>query len=280
MFISQTGNLVFPARAGDAVRAYIVKARRDIPYPSGFASLAIERVFDLLTIAALAGATFLALAAAGVDVTAIGSAEPVETGRSGRTAVLVAGGVGAAAVAAVAAIAASARSDRNLVRATLGRVSDDSYVDYVAGVVERFAGDVQAVARDRRAFAVVGASSLAIWALDVVTALVVFAAFGVDLALWELVAVGFFAVSVGNLAKVLPLSPGGVGLYEGAFSLIVVVLTPVPVSVALAAAIVDHAVKNVVTVVGGVASTLLFNVSLTEAVEESREVDGETPVRE
>jgi uncharacterized protein (TIRG00374 family) len=280
VFISQTGNLVFPARAGDAVRAYIVKARRDIPYPSGFASLAIERVFDLLTIAALAGATFLALAAAGVDVTAIGSAEPVETGRSGRTAVLVAGGVGAAAVAAVAAIAASARSDRNLVRATLGRVSDDSYVDYVAGVVERFAGDVQTVARDRRAFAVVGASSLAIWALDVVTALVVFAAFGVDLALWELVAVGFFAVSVGNLAKVLPLSPGGVGLYEGAFSLIVVVLTPVPVSVALAAAIVDHAVKNVVTVVGGVASTLLFNVSLTEAVEESREVDGETPVRE
>jgi uncharacterized protein (TIRG00374 family) len=280
VFISQTGNLVFPARAGDAVRAYIVKARRDIPYPSGFASLAIERVFDLLTIAALAGATFLALAAAGVDVTAIGSAEPVETGRSGRTAVLVAGGVGAAAVAAVAAIVASARSDRNLVRATLGRVSDDSYVDYVAGVVERFAGDVQAVARDRRAFAVVGASSLAIWALDVVTALVVFAAFGVDLALWELVAVGFFAVSVGNLAKVLPLSPGGVGLYEGAFSLIVVVLTPVPVSVALAAAIVDHAVKNVVTVVGGVASTLLFNVSLTEAVEESREVDGETPVRE
>ena len=280
VFISQTGNLVFPARAGDAVRAYIVKARRDIPYPSGFASLAIERVFDLLTIAALAGATFLALAAAGVDVTAIGSAEPVETGRSGRTAVLVAGGVGAAAVAAVAAIVASARSDRNLVRATLGRVSDDSYVDYVAGVVERFAGDVQTVARDRRAFAVVGASSLAIWALDVVTALVVFAAFGVDLALWELVAVGFFAVSVGNLAKVLPLSPGGVGLYEGAFSLIVVVLTPVPVSVALAAAIVDHAVKNVVTVVGGVASTLLFNVSLTEAVEESREVDGETPVRE
>ncbi|WP_254838695.1 flippase-like domain-containing protein [Natronomonas marina] len=280
VFISQTGNLVFPARAGDAVRAYIVKARRGIPYPSGFASLAIERVFDLLTIAAMAGATFLALAAAGVDVTAIGTAEAGDTGASGRTAVLVAGGVGVAAVAAVAVIVATARSDRNLVRATLGRVSSDSYVDYVAGIVERFAGDVQTVARDRRAFAVVGASSLAIWGLDVATALVVFAAFGVDLALWELVAVGFFAVSVGNLAKVLPLSPGGVGLYEGAFTLIVFVLTPVGTSVALAAAIVDHAIKNIVTVVGGVASTLLFNVSLTEAVEESREVDGEAAVRE
>ncbi|PSQ33706.1 glycosyl transferase, partial [Halobacteriales archaeon QS_9_70_65] len=141
------------------------------------------------------------------------------------------------------------------------------------------AGDVQTVADDRRAFAVVGASSLAVWALDVVTALVVFLAFGVDLAPAELAAVGFFAVSVGNLAKVLPLSPGGVGLYEGAFTLIVVALTSVPFEIALAAAVVDHAVKNVVTVVGGVASTLLFNVSLTEAVEESREV-GEATARE
>ncbi len=283
VFISQTGNLVFPARAGDAVRAYVVKARRGIPYPSGFASLAIERVFDLLTITAMAGATFLALAAAGVDVTAIGAADGAggTPERSGRIAVYVAGAVGAAAVAAVAVIVATARSDRNLVRAVLGRVSSDAYVDYVAGVVERFAGDVQTVARDRRAFAVVGASSLAIWALDVVTALVVLAAFpSVDLLLWELVAVGFFAVSVGNLAKVLPLSPGGVGLYEGAFSLIVVAVTPVVAEVALAAAIVDHAVKNVVTVAGGVASTLLLNVSLTEAVEESREVEGDPAVRE
>ncbi|PSQ14415.1 glycosyl transferase [Halobacteriales archaeon QS_8_69_73] len=280
VFISQTGNLVFPARLGDGVRAYVVKARRDIPYPSGFASLAIERVFDLLTIAALAGGTFLALAAAGVDVTAIGAAgDSGSAERSGRTAVYVAGAVGVAAVAAVAAIVATARSDRNLVRGALGRVSDDSYVEYVASVVERFAGDVQTVADDRRAFAVVGASSLAVWALDVVTALVVFLAFGVELAVWELVAVGFFAVSVGNLAKVLPLSPGGIGLYEGAFTLIVVALTSVPFEVALAAAVVDHAVKNVVTVVGGVASTLLFNVSLTEAVEESREV-GEAPARE
>ena len=274
VFISQTGNLVFPARAGDAVRAYIVKARRGIPYPSGFASLAIERVFDLLSLTALAGATFIALAVAGVDVTAIGATEaPARGDESGRTAVYVAAGVGAAAIAAVAVIVASARSDRNLVRAALGRISDDAYVDYVAGVVERFAGDVQTVADDRRAFAVVGATSLLIWAIDVATALVVFAAFDVALAPWELLAVGFFAVSVGNLAKVLPLSPGGIGLYEGAFSLIVVALTPVAWQVALAAAIVDHAVKNLVTVAGGVASTLLLNVSLTTAVEESSDVD-------
>jgi hypothetical protein len=279
VFVSQTGNLVFPARAGDAVRAYVVKARRGIPYTSGFASLAIERVFDLLTITLLAGTVLLGLVATG-SVGQLQSAllgETVGGGQaaSGRTAVLVAGGVGLAALLAVAAIVASARSDRNYARGFVGRLSSDAYADYVAGKLEAFAGDVQTVARDGRAFARVGIGSLLIWTLDVVTAIVVLLAFGVELPLSALLAVGFFAVSVGNLAKVLPLSPGGIGLYEGAFTLLVVGLTPVGPVTALSAAIVDHAVKNVVTVLGGVGSMTWLNVSLTTAVERSRDVDPE-----
>ncbi len=125
IFISQTGNLVFPARAGDAVRAYVVKARRTIPYPSGFASLAVERVFDLLTITLLAGVVMIGLAVTGSAeqlLTALtGDAVGGDAASSGRTAVAVAGGVGLAAIGAVVAIVAGARSDRNLVRAGIGR---------------------------------------------------------------------------------------------------------------------------------------------------------------
>ncbi|WP_323191952.1 flippase-like domain-containing protein [Halostella sp. PRR32] len=271
IFISQTGNLVFPARAGDAVRAYVVKARRSIPYPTGFASLAVERVFDLLTITALAGSVLIGLVVTG-EAGTLQSAVLGTDSESGRLAVAVAAGVGGAAIAAVALIVATARSDRNLVREGVSRLSSDSYARYVSGVIEQFAGDVQTVASDSRSFARVGITSLLIWGLDVVTAIVVLAAFdGVSLALPTLVAVGFFAVSVGNLAKVLPLSPGGVGLYEGAFTVLVVGLTPIGWSVAVGAAIVDHAVKNAVTVVGGLASMIALNVSLTTAVEESAE---------
>jgi uncharacterized protein (TIRG00374 family) len=277
--ISQTGNLVFPARAGDAVRAYVVKARRSIPYPTGFASLAVERVFDLLTITTLAGTVLLGLVATG-EAGALQSAVLGADRNSGQVAVTVAAAVGAAAIAAVVAIVASARSDRNLVREGVTRLSSDSYAEYVASVVEQFAGDVQTVASDGRAFARVGASSLLIWGLDVLTAILVLAAFdGVTLSLATLLAVGFFAVSVGNLAKVLPLSPGGIGLYEGAFSVLVVGLTPVGWGVALGAAIVDHAVKNAVTVAGGLASMLLLNVSLTTAVEESANARDREPER-
>ncbi|PSQ57518.1 glycosyl transferase [Halobacteriales archaeon SW_7_71_33] len=273
VFVSQTGNLVFPARAGDAVRAYVVKTRRGVPYPTGFASLAVERVFDLLTIATLAGSVLLGLAATG-EAAPLARAVLGDTGATagsaGRVGVAVAGAVGVTALVAVVAILASAHSERTLVRATFRRVSADRYADRVAAVVERFAGDVQRVAVDSSAFARVGAGSLAVWTLDVLTAALVLAAFpAVDLSAGQLLAVCLFAVSVGNLAKVLPLSPGGIGLYEGAFTLLVVALTPVAVPVALGAAVLDHAVKNLVTVVGGAVSMLYLNVSLTTAVAEA-----------
>ena len=284
VFISQTGNLVFPARAGDAVRAYIIKARRDIPYPSGFASLAVERVYDLLTITLLAGGVLLALAATGstAELQAALVGEPVDgsEARSGQTALVVASGVGTAAILAVGTIVYTARSERNFVRPVITRMSSDSYADYVAGVIEQFAGDVQTVARDRRSFARVGLASLAIWMVDVVVAIVVLLAFDVGISLALLVGAAFFAVSVGNLAKVLPLSPGGIGLYEGAFTLLIVALTPIGAVVALSAAILDHAIKNLVTVVGGFASMALLNVSLTTAVDESPEAEAEAAVQD
>ncbi len=277
VFISQTGNLVFPARAGDAVRAYVVKARRGIPYTSGFASLAIERVVDLLTITVLAGGVLVGLVATGsvgeLQAALLGGGVSGEEAASGRTAIGVAAGVGVAAILAVTAIVASAQSERQYARSVLDRLSSDAYAGYVAGKFEQFGGDIQTVARDSTAFARVGATSLLIWTLDVVTAIVVLLAFDVSLSVPALLAVGFFAVSVGNLAKVLPLSPGGIGLYEGAFTVLVVGLTPIGPVTALSAAIVDHAVKNAVTIVGGVASMAWLNVSLTTAVERSRDVE-------
>lgn len=273
VFISQTGNVVFPARAGDPIRAYIVKARRNVPYPSGFASLAIERVFDLLMVTALAGAVLLGFAVTGV--TSVGGlyANVVGSGTagSGRAALIAALTVGLAALVAVVLIVVSVRTDRNYVRVVGDRLGSGASAKFLIEISERFVSDIQLVAGNRRASARIAASSFAIWTIDVLAAIIVLLAFGVEIGALTLIAVGFFAVSVGNLAKVLPLSPGGIGMYEGAFTVLVVALTPINPSVALGAAIVDHAIKNGVTVGGGVVSMLALNVSLTTAVEESKE---------
>ena len=273
IFISQTGNLVVPARAGDGLRAYLLKMRRAIPYPSGVASLAVERVFDLLAITALAGGALLAVSVAGGELGGLEALPPAYR-ESGRVAIRLSALVAGLAIVGLVGLVGAVRTGRgDGVRRLVGAISGDSYADRLATIIEGFLGDIGDVVTDGRAFGQVGATSLLVWSVDVLTAALVFAALGVGLAPLTLVGVAFLAVSVGNLAKVLPLSPGGIGLYEGAFTLIVVGATGVTWPVALAAAVLDHALKNLVTVGGGVLATLALNVSLTEAVDRAAELE-------
>ncbi|ELY65613.1 lysylphosphatidylglycerol synthase transmembrane domain-containing protein [Natronococcus jeotgali] len=261
VFVSQTANLAIPARAGDAARAYVLATRRGVPYPAGFASLVVERAFDLAAIAVLA-----ALAAAWLALGA-GPFELAAAAGGARTAFLAAAAVSVATAGGGLAVVASARADRDLGAELRARVEGRPRLEGLLEAALRFAADLQVVAERPRALATVGATSLLVWLLDVLTAVAVLAALGSGLAVGPLLAVGTLAVSVGNLAKVLPLSQGGVGLYEAAFTALVVGLTPVGASAALAAAIVDHALKNAVTLVGGAGSVAALGVSVSEAAD-------------
>ncbi|TQQ80529.1 lysylphosphatidylglycerol synthase transmembrane domain-containing protein [Halonotius roseus] len=273
VFLSQTANLVVPARGGDAVRAYVLRARRNVPYPAGFASLAVERGFDLAAIAVLgAGATAWLLSSGDpatlTAVTAAGDA---------RTAMFAATGVAAATLAAglltlVVANANRSRS-RRLGRRLRETVAGRPRLQRVVAAGLDFVGDIAVVARNPRAVAIVGGGSLLIWSLDVATAVLVLAALDSGLAVGSLLAVGTLAVSVGNLAKVLPLSQGGVGLYEAAFTGLVVALTPLGASLALAAAVVDHALKNAVTLVGGGVAVAVLGIDPSTAARRGSDAD-------
>jgi len=270
VFLSQTANLVVPARGGDAVRAYVLKARRDVPYPAGFASLAVERGFDLASIAVLAAAATAWLVAGESTALATllaGDARPVVLGAAGvALATLLAG------VLTLGVANAELSVNNRLRTAITGRPRIQQVVD--AGL--DFAGDIAVVARDPRAVAVIGGGSLLIWSLDVATAVLVLAALDSGLAAGPLLAIGTLAVSVGNLAKVLPLSQGGVGLYEAAFTALVVALTPIGASTALAAAVVDHALKNAVTLIGGSGAVALLGISPSTAARRGKTAPTET----
>ncbi|EMA36996.1 hypothetical protein C445_02101 [Halobiforma lacisalsi AJ5] len=263
IFVSQTANLAVPARAGDATRAYVI-ARQDVPYTAGFASLTVERLFDLATIAALAGVAtgWLALQ---------GEAGPLDLATTGgaRTALVAASAVSTATVGVGLAVVTSARSEVGIAPWLRRRVEGSPRLEAALDALLEFVADVQLVARNPRAALAVGATSLVVWLLDVVTAVLVLAALDSRLAVGPLLAVGTLAVSVGNLAKVLPLSQGGVGLYEAAFTALVVALTPIGAGTALAAAIVDHALKNAVTLVGGGVSVAALGISLSDAAADA-----------
>ncbi len=48
--MSQSANVILPARIGDISRAYILKKEKDIPLTTGMSSLAVERIFDIIAI--------------------------------------------------------------------------------------------------------------------------------------------------------------------------------------------------------------------------------------
>jgi uncharacterized membrane protein YbhN (UPF0104 family) len=250
VFVSQTANLVVPARAGDGLRAYLLNTRREIPYATGVASLAVERVFDLLALSVLGGLAVTGLGFAG-EFTALGE---------GRRFLVGAGGVAAAGLLAAGVGVVLARGDWHPgthLRAWADRPRLRGAVDAAI----RFGSDLRVVATDGPALVRVAAGSLGIWALDALTAVLVLAALDVTLSTPALLAVGTLAVTVGNLAKVLPLSQGGIGLYEAAFTALVVAVSPVGAATALAAAILDHALKNLLTLAGGAVGALALNVS-------------------
>tara|TARA_Y100000310_G_scaffold342413_1_gene445575 strand:+ start:3850 stop:4803 length:954 start_codon:yes stop_codon:yes gene_type:complete len=58
------------------------------------------------------------------------------------------------------------------------------------------------------------------------------------------------AVTVANISKIIPATPGGIGLYEGSM-VIFLNAFGVPVSAAAGIAIVEHALKNIITILGG-----------------------------
>lgn len=99
--------------------------------------------------------------------------------------------------------------------------------------------------------------STAIWLIDVLVCYVILSPFGsVKLYLPA------FAVAMGNVVKILPLTPGGVGTYEATLTLIL--SSAVSSNEALAVAIADHAVKNISTLLLGLISSLKLGISLRE----------------
>ncbi|XGI84346.1 lysylphosphatidylglycerol synthase transmembrane domain-containing protein [Halorutilales archaeon Cl-col2-1] len=246
---SQTVNLVLPARGGDPVRAYILKSRSDVPYTTGAASLVVERGFDLAAVLGISVVSASLLHLSGVRVT-----QRLPFG--GQTALGVAGG-------AVGVGIGVALVYRRLPRLTLrGRLSS------VFETLSDFVSDVLCVAGQPRSLVYVGAGTTAVWLLDVLTGVAVVYAVGVPLEPLTALLLGSLAVSVGNLAKVLPLSQGGVGLYEGGFTAVFVALSTVEPSVALAAAALDHLLKNAVTLVGGGIAFPSLGVSSTHEESE------------
>ena len=220
IFISQTVNLIVPARLGDFVRVFILKHEYSVTYSEGVSSLVVERVFDIFTVALLgAVAVFFVPKVPAWFYTII-------------VLTLVAGVIFFVSLL------------------FMGKFSSENR--YIA-IVLTILHEIKRASLSLKAIVLLGISSVVIWLLDILVCVSVVMMFQQQIPF----AIIVLAIVIGNLVKAVPLTPGGVGTYEISLA-ITFGLAGVDPAVATLIAIIDHLIKNIVTLVGGIVSIFYF----------------------
>jgi len=243
VLISQTANLIIPARLGDLVRIFILKHEDLSGYPTGISSIVIERFFDILTVAILG---LLAL--------------PFVLG--------VPPWVYPVIVLPIAICGAFV-----IVLLALGKVQSENRI---LAIGFSMIHEMRKASLTLRSIFGLSALSVVIWIMDVLTTLSIAAMFQAEISL----AVVLLAVVVGNLFKAVPLTPGGIGTYEAAVAVILVLsqtgLSGTGQATATLIAVSDHLVKNIITAIGGVLSIRLLGTWVVDAIRDAFRGKGET----
>jgi len=220
ILVSQTANLVVPARLGDLIRIFILHHERETPYEIGLSSIVVERVFDVLMLAVLG---LLAL--------------PFVLGAPPWIYPVIVIPIMLIGIFFLVLVLTGKLTAQNRIFAFLLRMLEG----------------IRRASLSLRSIAVLGVSSLLIWMMDVLACAAVALMFGQEIPF----AVIVLAIVVGNLVKAVPVTPGGVGTYEAAVAL-TLMIAGVGQDAATLIAILDHLVKNAVTLAGGVISIVFL----------------------
>lgn len=121
------------------------------------------------------------------------------------------------------------------------------------------------VVSDRKLTLVTILLSVIIWILEGLTCYVIAIAVKAEIALLP----ALLAISVSNIGKIIPTTPGSVGVYEGLMTA-VLVFFGVQFDIALAVAILDDGIKKVFNVVVGLQATTRMGARISEITRQSR----------
>jgi hypothetical protein len=216
IFVSQTVNLVVPARLGDFVRIFILKHDYNTTYSEGISSIVVERVFDIVTVALLGGVALLFIP---------------NVPSWFYTVIIVPLVIGAAFF--IFLVFSGKLTAKN------------KYIRILLTMLD----EIRRASLTIKSILILGTSSIVIWLLDVLVCVTVIMMFQQQIPL----AVVLLAIVIGNLVKAVPLTPGGIGTYELslAFTFELYGISP---AIAFLIAVIDHLIKNLITLVGGVFS--------------------------
>jgi glycosyltransferase 2 family protein len=246
LLVGYLGNAILPARLGEPMRAVLVSRRERVGMPESLASVVLERITDVATLAVVALLAALIVGAPPWIVNAAALA-------------------GAAGIAILVVLATSGVGPLVGLLQRLPLFGRKPRLTAGLEQLERFASTLGGGHRRRVILGAAGISLVA-WLLDGMTFWL--AAQALDV---ELTYVGAILVSgIAVLGTAVPSAPGYVGTFELAAAAVATSLG-VPGEEALALALVAHAVTLLSLALGGAMSLVLIGTGLGEAVHAAKE---------
>jgi glycosyltransferase 2 family protein len=195
--IGYMGNNIFPFRAGELLRSYVLRERESIPISSSLATVVVERVFDGLVMLAF---VFIAL-----------PLTPIPGDNDGRIRTMVILASIAFFGAMIVFFILAAYPDRFMRLATwiADHLLPERFAEPLLGFLDRFLEGLASL-RSFRNVIMIFFTSVLIWLLETVKYWFVMHAFDFQVSFFALMLMN----GVVNLATTLPSAPGYVGTFD------------------------------------------------------------------
>lgn len=193
--IGYMGNNVYPFRAGEVIRAYVLKKKEGVSMSASIATVLVERIFDGLVMLLF---VFVAL--------------PVAPGLPGwlREIVIVASLAFLGALILFFGMAALPETSRRLYRWAIDRFVPAALQPKIVALADRFMEGLSSLTRLQDVL-MVFFTSVIIWLLETVKYWFVMHAFNFSVSFFALMLMN----GVVNLATTLPSAPGYIGTFDG-----------------------------------------------------------------
>jgi hypothetical protein len=255
--IGYMGNNVYPARAGELLRAYVLKRNEQVSISASLATIVVERIFDGLTVLLF---VFTVLPSAQAQWNLPGSLQ----------ALIAAGSVlFFAALAAFLWLAARPASAARLYGFLIDRLLPQALRVRVRGLLDRFMTGLSAL-RDFRHVLMIFFTSLIVWLLETTKYWLVMHAFPFEVSFTTLMLMN----GVVNLVTTIPALPGYVGTFD-ASGIAILLAFGVEQSVAAAYTLVLHAALWLPITLLGVVFMLRQSIRWSDFAKAARLQDAE-----
>jgi len=198
--IGYFGNNILPARAGELLRAVVLKKDEDIPISASLATIIVERVFDGVV---MLGFIFINLAELALLTTSSGFVGDIRTLAIGGTVIFI------GALLVFLAAAMYPERAQAILATFVSRFLPERFREPILGFSNRFLGGLAAL-RSPRGALMIFLTSVVIWLLETGKYWFLMHAFPFRVSFFALMLMN----GIVNLATTIPSAPGYVGTFD------------------------------------------------------------------